>query len=305
MYLLKQLEKYSNEANCKEEFKKLREQTGITCKKCKNTDHYWLSGKSQWQCKKCKFRTTLKSGTIMQNSKMSFRRWFQVSVMMSATKKGFSAKEMQRQFEATRYESTWNLMHKIRQAMGNRDSIYILKDQIEMDEGYFTVATNEELKKNQKRGRGSVTSVPVSIMVESTRLEDLESGEVSSKCGHLKMTLLKNHTKQTVNEVVKTKIEHDAHAFTDMSNSYNEIGEIIEGHHAIKSSEQTTKNELKWVHTVISNSKRILNGIHHKINKEFIQNYLDEFTYKFNRRYFKDKIFDRLIYAVACSTIRP
>jgi transposase-like protein len=303
MYLLNQLQAYSTESECKANFKKLREQIGVTCKQCTSKEQYWLAGKSQWQCKKCKFRTTLKSGTIMENSKMSFRKWYQISILMSATKKGFSAKEMQKQLGASRYESTWNLMHKIRKAMGNRDTIYSLKDQIELDEGYFTVETTEALKKGQKRGRGSVTTVPVSIMVEATRLENLETNTISTKCGHLKMKLINNHKSSTITEVVENNVEKDVHAFTDMSNSYNDLTKVIEGHHASKSSEQTTKNELKWVHTVISNAKRIFNGIHHKVNKDYIQNYLDEFSYKFNRRYFKDRLFERVIFAVAGSTI--
>jgi transposase-like protein/ribosomal protein L37AE/L43A len=304
MYLLKQLEEFSTEEYCKAHFKELREQAGVVCKKCNHASHYWLSSKNLWQCKKCKFRTSLKSGTIMENSKMTFRKWYRVIIMMSATKKGFSAKEMQKQFGSNRYESIWTLMHKVRQAMGNRDSIYKLKDQIEMDEGYFTVETTEQIKKGQKRGRGSVTSVPVSILVESTRLEDIENNKISTQCGHLKMKLIDNHKTKTIQEVVTENIAPNSVAFTDGSTSYNQLDTILEGHQATKSNEQTTKNELKWVHTVISNTKRIFNGIHQKINKKYMQNYLDEFCYKFNRRFFKEKLFNRVIIAVADSTIK-
>jgi hypothetical protein len=303
MYLLNQLAEFSTEEYCKTHFKQLREQEGICCKKCNHSKHYWLSSKSLWQCKKCKFRTTLKSGTIMENSKMSFRKWYRVIVMMSSTKKGFSAKEMQKQFGSNRYESIWNLMHKVRQAMGNKDSIYTLKDQIEMDEAYFTIETTEYIKKGQKRGRGSVTTVPVSIIVEATRLEDMETNKISTHCGHLKMKLIDNHKTATIQEVVSENIDSNTIAFTDCSTSYNLLGTVLDGHQAIKSNEQTTKNELKWVHTVISNTKRIFNGIHQKINKKFMQNYLDEFCYKFNRRFFKDKLFSRVIIAVAKSTV--
>jgi len=224
---------------------------------------------------------------------------------MSSTKKRVSAKEMQRQFGATRYESTWNLMHKIREAMGNREGLYKLGDQIELDEAYYTVETIEAKKANQKRGRGSVTTVPVSIMAESTRLENIETNEITSKCGHLKMKLIEDHKAETMDEVVKENVEESAIVFTDASTSYTHFEDIVEGHHATKSSKQTTKTELKWVHTAISNSKRVFNGIHHKVNKKYIQNYLNEFCYKFNRRFFKDKLFDRVLVAVAMNKALP
>ena len=94
MFILDQLTEFSTETQCKSHFRTLRESVGVECKQCNKQDHYWLASKFQLQCKNCKFRTTLKSGTIMQNSKMTFRKWYQVMIMMSSTKKGISAKDL-------------------------------------------------------------------------------------------------------------------------------------------------------------------------------------------------------------------
>ncbi len=67
----------------------------------------------------------------------------------------------------------------------------------------------------------------------------------------------------------------------------------MEAHIAEKSNKQTTIVMLKWVHTAISNAKRNFLGVYYKINGRHLQNYLDEFVYKLNRRYFKS-IFERL-----------
>ena len=64
---------YPTENSCKKEFKIHREQEGIVCKKCKNTTHYWKNKREQWECKNCTYRTSLKSGTVMHNSKLSFQ----------------------------------------------------------------------------------------------------------------------------------------------------------------------------------------------------------------------------------------
>lgn len=118
MNILSFLKEYGTEQKCRQHFRLQREKQGVICKKCSCSDHYWLAGKEQWQCKRCKFRTTLKSGSIMEESKLSFLVWYEVIAFMSFSKKGISAKEMQRQLGHSRYQSIWSLMHKVRIAMG-------------------------------------------------------------------------------------------------------------------------------------------------------------------------------------------
>ena len=78
---------------------------------------------------------------------------------MSATKKGFSAKEMQKQLGLKRYEPVWAMMHKLRKAMGKRDEQYTLEGMIEMDEGYFTVESTEIEQEKGLRGRGAAGKI--------------------------------------------------------------------------------------------------------------------------------------------------
>ena len=85
--------------------------------------------------------------------------------------------------------------------------------------------------------------------------------------------------------------------FTDKSTSYVNIADYVELHISEKSDETTTKETLKWVHITISNAKRNFVGTYHKIKKKYLQLYLNEFVYKLNRRYFGEKIFDRLVIA--------
>lgn len=70
--------------------------------------------------------------------------------LLTATKKGFSSKEIQRQLGLKRYEPVWAMIHKLRKAMGNRDDRYTLEGMIEMDEGYFTIEASENDHKTQK-----------------------------------------------------------------------------------------------------------------------------------------------------------
>lgn len=77
--------------------------------------------------------------------------------LMTATKKGFSTKEIQRQLSMKRYESVWTMVHKFRKAMGKLDDRYTFEDMIEMDEGYFIIEASEYDYKTPKAGGGSKT----------------------------------------------------------------------------------------------------------------------------------------------------
>jgi transposase-like protein len=216
---------------------------------------------------------------------------------MTATKKGFSSKEIQKQLGLKRYEPVWAMVHKLRKAMGNRDDRYTLEDMIEMDEGYFTVASSEIDQSKGVRGRGAVGKRNVAIMAESTVLEDPETGKVQRHCRYFKAKVLSSHNAEEINTTVKESIAEKSIVFTDKSTSYIDISDFIELHIMEKSNKETTKETLKWVHITISNAKTKLLGNYHKIKGKYLQLYLNEFVYKLNRRYFGDKIFDRLVIA--------
>lgn len=296
MNILEFVSKFSDEQSCKEYFRDTRMKQGVVCKKCSCKKHYWLSSKWQFQCSQCNFRTTLKSGTVMENSRLPFRTWFLVMLFMTTTKKGISACELQRQLGHKRYMTIWSVMHRLRTVMGKRDDLYQLSDMIEFDEGYFEKQVPENTKSNLKRGRGSERQLNVAVMAESTPLENLKSGKISNQCRFFKMKVLKSHMAAEIESLIKDSLHPKAVVFSDKSTSYFNIEMYVEAHIAEKSNKKTTIEMLKWVHIAISNAKRNFLGVYHKINGGHLQKYLDEFVYKLNRRYFKS-IFERLVVA--------
>ena len=196
--------------------------------------------------------------------------------LMTATKKGFSSKEIQRQLGLKRYEPVWAMVHKLRKAMGKREDRYTLEGMIEMDEGYFTIEASQEKHQSQKAGRGSNTKMNVMVMAESTPLEDIDTTTKSSQCGYFKAKVLTNHKVEGVNETVQEYLDEKSIVFTDKSTSYVDLSDFIELHITEKSSNQTTKETLKWVHIFISNAKRNFLGNYHKIKGKYLQLYLND-----------------------------
>jgi hypothetical protein len=298
MNILTFLKDFGTEEKCKAHFKEQRERSGIICKHCNSTSHYWLSSKEQWQCKSCKFRTTLKSGSIMHESKMSFLDWYLVMAFMSFSKKGISAKEMVRQLDKNRYESIWLLMHKIRKAMGTRDAIYQLTDMVEMDEGYFK-ADKEGRNIKSKRGKGSEDVVNTMVLAESTVVENIDNGKVSNHVRYYKMKAMETQKAAEVLDILEENVSDKTIIFSDKSTTYTDIDKVVEGHMVFKSTKETTTMSLRWVHIGIANARRVFDGIYHHMKLKYLQNYLDEFVYKLNRRYFGKNLFDRVVIAVS------
>ncbi len=146
MNLIDFVSQFPDEESCKRKFKEIRDREGITCRKCGCSSHYWKRDKEMYECKKCGSRMSLKSGTVMHKSKLSFRYWFIVMHLLTSTRKTFSAKEIQRQLGHKRYEPVWQMMHKLRNAMGKRDDGYELYGEMELDDGFFSTPVPKEQK---------------------------------------------------------------------------------------------------------------------------------------------------------------
>lgn len=288
--------RFPDEASCVEFIKKQRIQQGISCKKCAGHKHYWLENKQSFQCASCGFRTSIRSGTVMECSNLPIRTWIMAITYITATKKGFSAAELQRQLGMKRYEPVFRMYHKLRIVMGKRDKGYKLEDMVEYDEAFVGKSTKAKVRSKLKRGRGSQKQSKVAVMAESTVLEDLKTGKLNKSCRYFKMKKIKNLEAKTAQTLIKEYIDSNAVLQTDKSTTFSDLSDCIDVHVREISGTDEGKFNLRWVHIAISNLKKHLQT-YHMISERMMQNYLDEFCYKLNRRYFGQKLFDRLIIA--------
>jgi transposase-like protein len=309
-------EKYPDETTSIEEFKNHRLELGVVCPKCEHTEHYFRKTDLKFQCKKCGSRKSLRSGTVMENSNLPFQYWMLCIELMTLTKKSFSALEMQRMLGHKRYEPIWFMMHKIRRVMSKRDEKYKLKGTLEFDEGFFERVDNIDVIKEKeesngesspvnKRGRGSERQTKVLVMVESEpSISAPKKGKPNRKVGYLKMTVMEDLKAETINKEVQKSVEKSAEILTDGYSGYNKLKEVIAKHNVVVESNKTKSAKVfPWVNRTISNAKKGLLGTHHNcINEQYMQNYLDEFCYKFNRRYFGNKLSNRLLIAAIETT---
>jgi transposase-like protein len=302
MNLIKFIDQFPDEASCRAKFKEFRDTQGVICRKCGHTEHFWLQTVEKYQCKKCKTRTSLRSGTVMQARNLPFRYWFIAMHLLTSTKKSFSTLEIQRQIGHKFYGPIWLMVNKIRKVMGERDSQYQLDDVVELDEGFFTsVNTVKDKDEDEKPKRGHGSQKKSTVMVLAKTVYDgkpKKKHQKVSKFRYVKMVVLDNLKGETVDKVVSQTVKPESIVKSDDYKSYSNIQNIVDIHVRRSVEPKEAGKYLPWAHTMIANAKRTLLGIHHMISDKYMQNYLDEFCYKVNRRYYGEKIFDRLL--IAC-----
>ena len=298
MNILEFIQKFPDEGACRLKFKEQRDQIGIICDKCNCKEHYWHENKLCYECKHCHRRISLRSGTVMQSSKLPFRYWFVTMHLLTCTKKSFSTEELRRQIGHKRYQPIWEMVNKLRDVMGKRDNKYQLSGQMELDDAFFSTEIPQDQKdKPMKRGRGSQSKSKVLVMAESTFVDAPKKGHKLKSVKHIKMQVINDLKSNTITNIVKEQVDKSAQLITDNSTSYYKLKEHVQSHEAVVVDPDMIPTLLPWVHIAISNAKRLLLDVHHKLKNEYLQYYLNEYCYKFNRRYFGDKIFDRLLIA--------
>jgi len=184
--------------------------------------------------------------------------------------------------------------------MGRRDGEYELTGVIELDDGFFsTIRPDDEKNKHLKRGKGSQKKSKVLVMVESVPLEgETTKNGKQRKVGHIKMVVVDDLKANTITSIVEANIAGKAIIDSDNSISYFKLKDIGIEHKPKIIPNDKVNEMLPWVHIAISNAKRLLLDIYHDVEPQYLQSYLNEFCYKYNGRYFRDKLFDRLL--IAC-----
>jgi hypothetical protein len=232
----------------------------------------------------------------MEASNLPVRVWLKAIYLMVNTKKGLSALEMQRQLGLKRYEPAWYMMHKIRIAMGHREQSHSLYGFVEIDDALVKVIKPaDQLPAGRcKPGRGSEKRKPILVMASSQKILHPKDHRPRTCPGYFRMFAMESVNGPDISDLALSAVTRNARILSDGYSAYRKLKETFPRYQqqiipAIKASAK-----LPWVHIAIGNLKRFLDGIMHHVSDLYLQNYLNEFTYKLNRRNQKD-IFLRAI----------
>ena len=259
--------------------------SGFQCPHCKFPDFYQHTSRPEVRtCRECLKQIRLRAGTLFEHSKLPLRIWLQAIQLLMQGKRGISALELKRVLKIGSYQTAWLMLQKIRAALKDRDQHYKLQGLIELDGTFFGH------KKNKK---------PVLLAVESKDWVD-DNGRPRPRAGFAKVVLTEE-TKENAQAFVDQNIEKDSLLHTDRKNIYPTLKNV-------EVDSLTTQNLLfldgwlPWVHKFISNAKTWILGTHHGVRAKYLDKYLGEFTYRFNRRHDPDGLFQRALRACTLAT---
>ena len=277
---------FTSEEICEQYLISVRFPDGMPCLKCGKKEFYpRLKERRAYQCKACKFFNRPTAGTIFHRTHIPLLHWFVALFLVAFDKRGMSALLLAEEL-GVHYETAWAMLHRMRRAMAKRDASYTLKGYVEIDE-MFIGAPSEA----KKRGRGT-EKTPVLVAVSYTPIEGTQ--EVT---GFAKLEAVTSITQASILKFVKANVEPGSTVRTDGLSVYP----VLEKHGFTHDREPVLKRKahlvLPHVHTFISNLRSFVQGTHHGLSEVHLQQYLDEFCYRFNRRHKRTEMFDRLLRA--------
>ena len=284
MGIVEFVEKYKDDNFCREYLFKKRFPNGFVCPRCDCESHGYYEKRNLYQCSKCRYQCSVTSGTIMHRTHIPLNKWFMAMYLLAKDKRGYSAVQLSKELRIT-YKSAWFLLKRLQTAMGQRDSEYVLSGVVEVDETYFGGK-----RKGGKRGRGTAKS---KVLVAVSKTD-------KGKPQFLKMQVVDNLKSKTIKSFAAGNIKENSQIQTDSYHSYRKLS-AEKFAHAYEIYD-ANGSWLHWLHILIGNAKSFVSGTFHGLKKKHLQLYLNEFCYRFNRRYLGDHLFDRLAVASIGST---
>jgi len=250
---------------CLEWLKTCRYPNGIFCRTCgKTTNHSKLSKKPIYSCNRCGTHVHPRVGTIFERSRTPLTSWFYAIFLMSATRCGISAKQLQRELGVT-YKTAWRMFREIRTLY--QDLPHSMSGEVEVDETYIGG------RKPGKRGRGAGGKSIVFGLAQ-------RKGDVSA-------TVTPDIKGDTLYPIVKEHVIPDSMVYTDEYRIYDRLKGHGYNHKRVHYASKiwvlgdAHTNTIEGFWSVL---KRGINGVYHAVSQKHLQSYVNEYMFRYNHR---------------------
>src|SRR5437763_11765987 len=267
--------RHGTDEQCREYLFRARWPDGLRCDGCGHDHAYTLRTRLVYECVACRKQHSLLAGTIFEQTKTALTRWFLAVYLVTSSKGGIAAAELQRQLGFGSYQTAWSWLHKIRKAMVRPDR-EPLAGRVEADETYVGGP------RPGTRGRGAAGKTLVGGAVEAGR------GEARGRrLGRLRLAILADASAESLDAFLAAHVAKPVTVATDGWRGYLGLPAAGYDHEPVSSSASRGDAALRLpgIHLVFSLVKRWLLGTHHgAVSEKHLPAYLDEYVFRFNRR---------------------
>ncbi|MBU0479356.1 IS1595 family transposase [bacterium] len=263
------VEWFPSEEACSKYLSKLRWPEGYHCSKC-GSKKAWLTRRNRNDCAKCGYPQSITAGTIFHRSHLPLQVWFHAIWWVTSQKSGVSALGLQRALGLGSYKTSWSLLHKLRHVMV-RPGRDLLRGNVEVDEIFVGG------KSPGKLGRSSEGKDLVVVAAEVR--------EKGKRMGRIRMQHIEDASAKTLGTFMFQNVQTGSIVTTDGWRGYNGLKGRGYRHKRVPGSEVGDQALLSHVHRVSALLKRWFLGTHHgKTDSRYLNEYLNEFVFRFNRR---------------------
>jgi transposase-like protein len=271
---------FPNEDACLDYLSMIRWPHGYQCLRCTDKNALRL-GRGLYRCQACKYEGSVIVDTLFQDTHKPLQLWFQAIWYVVSQKNGVSALGLQKALGLGSYHTAWQWLHKLRRAMvrPGRDK---LNGTVEINE---TMIGGEQ---SGKRGRGAEGKTLVLIAAEGTQWG----------IGRIRLSTIEDASSNALESAIQHMVETGSTIRTDGWSGYNSLTKLGYTHDQISNHNVKEEDAIEQVHLVAALLKRWLMGtLHGGISHKNLPYYMDEFTFRFNRRTSnsRGKLFYRLI----------
>jgi transposase-like protein len=298
---------FPDEAVCADFLERVKWPEGFACPACGvfGEPYRIATRPAVLQCRACMAQTSLTAGTVMHGTRTPLQVWFWAAYLVTSETPGMSALQFQRQLGVKRYETAFQMLHKLRAAMIRPD-----RDQVG---GEYPVEIDEAFVGGRTRGQGrGVTHA--NIIVGAVEVRERREGEDRAAtarmehrggiplkrktyAGRLRLRHIVTRGREELEPFVREAILPGTFVYTDGWQGYEHIGSMGFQHipMVVKGDPERLDAHLPMVHLVFSNLKTWLLGTFHGVSPQHLQAYLNEYVFRFNRRFYPMSAFAKVL----------